>query len=535
MRIFGSPPAKSVQLISNRAEFNTALRNNDQKLMLGLSDLGDDGAQGISSFAGLMGFSGLIPGVQTNRFGGYSDYLTCGTKKVWASARCIDIIGGVLASTETQLINRDPKKKKKAVRPDPALMTLLQNPNPFETIYEFLYLWTGHIKFTGNSFWLKDEMNGRYQPKAIYALNPRLMRIIPNKELRVDHYSYRINQKEIKFDPDEIVHFRKPHANDFLWGLGDIESGESLFDEFINQSLYSVRMMANGAFPSSVLVKKDTQNFDQAKWELMTEGLRAKYSGVRNTGKTMYLNGEWNVLRLGLDSKELRDLEKNAKNVEDIFVHHGVPLSVAGYTNKTNFATARQEDITFRKYTCLPLMNLYTDVMNSDRGFICAFNPELKLDFSLAGLVDVEQVMKENRPLFECGAISSNDLREQAGLDRLDDPFLDQHFVLNTMVPIEIAGITQLGDSNLQLDAQGNPLDPRAQLTQQPDAQAPGKPAVDADGNPIKPLDNGNPPSDLNKPGRGSGTQNTADGIAPASQSSDSVNPGKRFRARGVR
>jgi len=255
----------------------------------------------------------------------------------------------------------------------------------------------------------------------------------------VAKYIYRVNGAEIDFTPDEIIHFRRPHANDPLWGLGEIESGESLYDDHINRSLYNSRFMANGAMPSGVLVN---ENYDGSaeEWEKMKSSFADKYTGVRNSGKVAWMNGKWTLLQMGITAQAMQELEKSNTNIEHIFLNHGVPLSVAGFTSR-NFATARQEDINFRKYTVLSKLNLFADAMNSSRGFIQAFNPELKLDFSLAGLIDVEQVAKDYAPLFDRAGISPNDFRELCGLQRANDPMLDQHFCLNTYVPIEIAGV----------------------------------------------------------------------------------------------
>jgi HK97 family phage portal protein len=448
-RFFGTPSAKSAT-IKTRRDLNSALRNGDEKMLLGYGDNDD-----TSGMAGLLGMTSVVPGVQTNRFKGYSDYLAAGTKQVWATARACDLKANVFISTEKKLIKRGQKiTESTAVKPDPALVALLQNPNPFDTISELEYLWVWRMALCGNVFWLKDQMNGLGQPLALYDLNPRFMRIVPDAKLRVAKYIYRVNGHAIEFEADEIIHFRRPHANDPLWGLGEIEQGESLYDNHINRSLYDVRLMANGAFPTSMLVKEDFDGSPE-DWELITTKFNDRYSGVNNTGKVAFSNGKWSVLKLGMDAAAMQEIEKGKKNIEEIFVNHGVPLSVAGF-GAANFATARQDDMSFRRYAILPGLNLYADVMNSERGFIRAFDPTLKLDFALSGLVDVEQIMKDNGPLFDRGGVTPNDLRELCGLSRKSDPFLDQHFVLNNYVPIEVAGIAP-DDAITGSNASSNP------------------------------------------------------------------------------
>jgi HK97 family phage portal protein len=444
-RIFGSPSAKNANLIKSRSDLLTALRTNDEKSLLGYDD--------ERQFEGILGLT-AVPGVRTNRFRGYSDYLAAGTKKIWATARCCELKANVVISTDMKLIKRGAKPGTRPPNVDPELTALLQNPNPFDTISEMLFLWVWRMELTGNVFWMKDQMNGLGQPKAVYDLNPRFMVIVPDKKLRVSHYLYRVNGVDIRFDPDEIIHFRRPHANDPLWGLGHLEQGESLYDDHINRTLYNTRLMANGAFPTSMLVKED---FDGAPedWQLIQNNFNERYAGVRNTGKVAFGNGKWNVLKLGVDADKMQEIEKATRNIEEIFVNHGVPLSVAGF-GAANYSTARQDDINFRKYGILPQLNLYADVMNSPRGFIQAFNPELKLDFSLSGIIDVEQVTKESEPLLRSGSITPNDFRERVGLPRVDNEFLDQYYILNTLVPIEVAGIAP-DDAATGTNASTNP------------------------------------------------------------------------------
>jgi HK97 family phage portal protein len=403
--------------------------------------------------------------VQVNRFGGFSDYLLAGTKKVWASARAADIVANAILSTEMSLIWRDPEANDagKTLKPDPELTRLLQNPNPYDTISEMLYLWTCHMVFTGNVFWFKDEMNGYGQPKNVYWLNPRFMAIIPDEKDRVKKYVYRVNGRQIEFTPDEIIHFRRPHANHALLGLGEIEQGESLFDEFINRALFNTRFMENGAMPSAVLFNEEFKG-DAEQFAQLKKKFREEFSGVKNSGKVAWLTGKWGKLEMGLDASALQDLEKSKLNVEQIFLNHGVPLSVAGF-GSANFATAKIEEINFRKYGVLPKLNLFTDTMNSPRGFIPAFNQDIRLDFSLSGLIDMREVVESHAPLFDRGGLTPNEFRKLCGLPKKKDPLMDQHFIAQNYVPIEIAGVASPTDAEVESASKPKPKKPSDEVS----------------------------------------------------------------------
>jgi HK97 family phage portal protein len=467
-RFFGSPTAKAAALIADRQSLVGAFRSNDQKMLLGVDDNEGDG-----SFGGIMS---LGPGVATNKFAGFSSYIKASTKQVWASARAIDLVANVVLSTDMSFVSSDPDKRKRGakVKVDPELARLLKNPNPYDTISELLYLWVAHMKSTGNCFWFKDEMNGYGQPKNIFALYPHLIRIIPDRTMRVAKYCYRVSGGEVEFTPDEIIHFKRPNAGSQIWGLGEIEQAESVFDDFINRALYNERFMQNGAMPSAVLVREEFKGV-QSDWEKQQAAFNDKYAGVKNSGKVAWMNGKWSLLQMGITAQQMQEMEKAKVNVEQIFLNHGVPLSVAGF-GSSNYATARVEDIQFRKYTCLPLLNLFTDAINSPHGLIPSFGPDLKLDFSLSGLIDVEQVMKDHGPLFDRGGCSPNELRKFCGLPTINDPYMDQYFISNIHVPIEVAGIAP-DDARAGSNASANPpTGAPPQDQNNPNGPAAGKP-----------------------------------------------------------
>lgn len=328
-RIYGTPTAKAAAVIRSRDDLVSAIRTNDDAALMGLAPDTKAGGNGGTPF----GFFDFSAGIQLNQFAGYASYLAACTKRVWAVSRANDIIANIVISTDMKMQSRDKAaraNRRKVPRVDPELIRLLANPNPYDTISEMLYLWVCHMKITGNVFWFKDEMNGYGQPKNIYWLNPKNIIIVPDPKTRIKHYIYRVNGTDIIFYPEEIIHFKRPHADNSLWGLGDIEQGESLYDDFINRALYNTRLMANGAMPSSVLVKEDFEG-DQNEWEKTKAKFQETYGGARNAGKVAWMNGKWSLLQMGITAQQMQEMEKAKVNVEHIFLNAGVPLSVAGF------------------------------------------------------------------------------------------------------------------------------------------------------------------------------------------------------------
>lgn len=372
--------------------------------------------------------------VQTNAQSGFAKYLTMGTGKVWATFKACDLVGKVVMDTPFNLYRgtSDAIEVK-------GLSDILKSANEFETFKEILYKTVFHLKLTGNAYWLKDQANENGdRPKAIYALNPRKMKIVIDPQRGLLGYIYQSDLVQVPFEREEIMHFRNPSADREYYGIGDIEAGIGLFDQFVNRQTWANKFWQNGASPSGLLIGKEITS-DTAKWAELKRSFQRDYGGTANSGKMAFLMGEWNYQQVGLSSVEMQDGQQYQQNVKDIFTQHGVPLSVAGIDQAANYATARIDDLRFRRYTVKPQIGLIADTMQSD--LVDGFDARAEIRFELAGLTDLDQIVTAYVPLFDRGVLSINELREAMGIEKIEDPLFEQHFISAGLTPLELSGI----------------------------------------------------------------------------------------------
>jgi len=381
--------------------------------------------------------SDIFGEIATSQITGFQKFLRVGSGQVWASFKACDIVGKIVIDTPIKLTRTGSNT---AVEVD-TLSDLLKSANEFEAFTELLYKTVFHVKLTGNAYWVKDQtdQNGD-RPRALYALNPGKVELVVRKNVGLIGYLYSINGVQIPFDRKDVIHFRNPHPNREFYGLGEVEGGVGLFDEFINRQTWSTQFWKNGASPSGILIIEDLAANDTSTFEKLKRKFAQDYGGTSNSGKTAFLAGKWNYQRIGLSSSDMQDLDKEKANVSNIFHLHGIPLSVAGLENAANFATAQIDDLNLRRYTVKPLIKLISDTINSD--LIAGFDQNVALQFALSGLSDLAQVATSLVPLFDRGAISLNELRIAAGYEAVEDPNFNQHFINAGLVPLDLAGIT---------------------------------------------------------------------------------------------
>ena len=392
----------------------------------------------------------------------YKSYLMAGSGSVWATFRACDIVGNAIMQTKNDLIRvstGDPVDNDRS-----GLVELLEQPNAVDTFEDLMYLYTHHIKLTGNFFLLKDEINPiTRKPKSLWPLVPSKISIETDetKYNSITGYRYKVGSDEVSFSPDEIIHFKRPHAANSYWGLGDIQAGASLYNDFINRDTLNNNFLKNGGLPSGILVNEEFEG-DEAEWERVKAIWSNQYTGKKNLGKIAWLTGKWNYIKLGLTSEQMQALEKDKQNVQQIFLNHGVPLSIAGIDKAANYATSRQDYINFKKYTCYPLALSFFRKLN--RELVKNYDGNYKLDFHVSGLVDGEAVVREYLPLLDKGIITPNQIRDLAGLPKVDNPLLDGYYINTQLIPLEMVGLANsFGDVPSELlenqveTAGGNP------------------------------------------------------------------------------
>ena len=367
----------------------------------------------------------------------YDSYLTAGTSKLWASFHAVDTIAKAMMSTTFNVT----KQNNVIDAEDHPLGKLLVEPNPYDSWEELIYVWPFHIKFTGNAYWLKDEIDGKGRPSAVYPLLPQYVEIIPDSKTRVAAYQYRVNGRIIEIKPEEMIHFKNPHPNNVIFGLGDLEAGEMMFEDYINRNMLESNYLSKGGVPSGVLVREEEID-DPEEWKRFTKGWKEEYEGSDNAGKTAFLNGKWDYKKLGLTPQELQTMQRSAMTVKDIFTLHGVPLSVAGVEGASNYATAKQDSIHFKKWTIMPMLDLFVSRMNAGKTLTRNFDPSLRLSYELGGMTDVGGIVGEYGPVLDKGAMTRNEFRALIDLPKITGkPMMDELLVSGGLQPIEMVGM----------------------------------------------------------------------------------------------
>lgn len=379
-----------------------------------------------------------MAGMPVHKFGDFNSYLETGHKRVWATHRACSLISAPITSSVFSI------SSEKLETPLDEDLRLILRPNKYDSWTEMLEMWVFHMELTGNAFWLKDEIDAVGRPTSLYPLLPQHVKVIPNPTTKIETYIYSVNGQEIAIPPDEIIHFKSTHPSDTIMGLGSIEPSQSLYSNFINSNMLEEKFVERGATLSGIMTRKGNgsdDNVEPEEWDQMKAKFKEEYEGKRNIGKVAFLDGDWKYEKLGMTMAEMQSLEKERWSISQIFLNHGVPLSVVGLEGASNYATASQDEVNFRRYKCVPLIKLLVDKINSD-GFLRKVDPSAMLCYQMDGLVNVAGVVESYLPLVSMGVITRNEMREMAGLPRdTNDTELDDYIIHANLRPADLLGI----------------------------------------------------------------------------------------------
>lgn len=392
--------------------------------------------------AKLLSIDTIFGGIFGNTYAGgvvsFGDFLKYGSGRSSVSFIACNRVAETVRGTPVNWAK--DKKTRKAV-PIKALDELWARPNPEWSLEAMLYLLTLHLKFTGNGFWLKEGARADgSRPTALWPLNPSRMVIVVENGL-VKSYSYYLNGRQLVIPKEFIIHFRRPHPNKDFWGIGDIEGSLEFFREFTDRQSVGRNFWQRGGVPVGVMVL-DTQDVNNVDMAGFKKDFEANYGGSDMGGKMAFLAGNWKYEKVGIDAAVISQIDSSKWTVEQILMAHGVPPSLVGMAvgkkSLSNGGEIKADEINYRRHTILPLCQIIEDGLD---GLVQGYEPLAFACFAIEGLVDQEVIATECEAAFGMGVYSPNDVREKMGLDRLTDPAMDQHFVISTLVPIELSGI----------------------------------------------------------------------------------------------
>jgi len=319
-----------------------------------------------------------------------------------------------------------PRDKAKARQ----VANLLNNPNNFQSTYEFWYQYLMWHELSGEAFvlwWRKDQDSPTQTPLEMYVFDSTLIAttITPAR-----YPSYRLSTPSYGFSRDEpLAAHQVMHTMDQSWqGSAGFNKG-ILAAELVGLDqdidLYANYVMQNGAKPSGMFVTE--QVIPDAKYKEIASRLKEAWSsmtGSRNSDPSK--PGQGMLLDQGmkytpLDMLTLQDTDAAAlktQTMKRICGLFGVPPSMIGIADQkyNNTQTVMDE---FYKSGMYPLL---VNIQQKLKQHLFVGHPSLSIQFDTRDFLKGDPLSQMNFAVAGVGAgiLTPNEAREYMGLKNIE-------------------------------------------------------------------------------------------------------------------
>jgi HK97 family phage portal protein len=325
--------------------------------------------------------------------------------QVTAVFSCLRILGETVASLPLHLLERMAEGGKRQAREVPLYRLLHQQPNDWQTSFEWREQAVLHIGLWGDAY---SEIKGAGTGTQLIPLHPSRMKVerIENGRLR---YKYREDKgSETVYSQDQILHVRGP-SDDGVHGISIVESCKDAIALARACELHGARFFGNGARPGFVL-STDGQLNAEAREQLRSQWDR-RHGGVGNSHSTAVLTGGLKPYEVPLvNNTDAQFLDARAFQLAEVARLFRVPMHLLGVMNG-GYGSIEHAGLDFVQHTILPWLRRFESAFMRD---LIADDDRYQVEFDVRGLLrgDAASRSAYYRAMWDIGALSTNDILE---------------------------------------------------------------------------------------------------------------------------
>ncbi len=259
--------------------------------------------------------------------------------------RSINLIASGIASIPMCVKNED-------LTINSNLTKMLSHPNKEQGRSSFITSVVSYLLLSGNAFVYSDE-------NQLYCLRSDRVKLIYNDaKTAVKSYVYEVDGVRIPIDSEDILHLKSFNPTNDWYGFAPLRAAMYAVDQYNEMAKHNLSILQNGGRPSGCLVLKDFQNLDEGTRDDMRNRLSEIYSGAKNAGRIMLLEGGYEWQEMGLTPRDLDFAEAQNTIAREIVQAFGVPPILVGIRGDSSFNNYREARAHFWEDTVLPLAEL---------------------------------------------------------------------------------------------------------------------------------------------------------------------------------
>jgi len=379
----------------------------------------------------------------------YGKFAEEGYRKNVIVYRCINEIAGASAHVQWMLYRQDAEGKKIEIMQH-ELLDLLRRPNPQQGGAAWLESVMSFHEISGNAY--IEAAMGTSKPQELYSLRPDRMKVVPGGD-GPQGYEYTVHgsNHEWPVDPmtgqSDVLHVKTFNPLNDWYGMSRLEAASYEVDIHNETLNWNKALLDNGARPSGALVyspKDGPQKLDDDQYNRLKDQIDTQYSGSKNAGRPMLLEGGMSWVEMGLNPKDMDYVKAKDTSARDIALALGVPPMILGIPGDNTYANMKEARLALWEQTILPL--LYKIISELNNWLVPQFGEGIMLGINEDAIPALapRREMMWNR-LENADFLTPNEKREAVGYTNIGT-IGDQVLVPATMLPLGFAVEEEDGD-----------------------------------------------------------------------------------------
>lgn len=358
--------------------------------------------------------------------------------------RCVNLIAKGVAGVSWKLFAGDKELKTHP------LLTLLANPNETQSSCDFFESVASFKLIAGNSYieaaYPKASLVPSTKPPTfLYSLRPDRMKVIKGSKGLPAGYEYEASGSKVRFPVSvtgvsNILQLRNFNPIDDWYGLSNVEAGAYAIDQHNSASSWNQALLQNSARPDGALVIKGVKdqpaNLSDEQYNRLKEEITDKYTGTRNAGKPLLLEGGLEWQEMSLNPKDMDWLKGKDSVARDVAMAFGVPSQLLGIPGDSTFNNMAEARLSLWEQTIIPELDELTAHLNN--WLVPRYGQGLTLKYDKEG-IDALRVKREMQrvSLEAVSFMTINEKRDAIGLEPLDGG--DELLVDANKIPVSLA------------------------------------------------------------------------------------------------
>ncbi len=242
---------------------------------------------------------------------------------------------------------------------------LLYRPNPLMSRYQLLESWEISICRRGNAFLLMDRDAPSAVPRAIWPLDPTLMKPVKNNQGLPVAWEYTPGGKagKIRYELWQIIHDKLVDPDNPLMGRSPLDAARLDIQQEWDVSRWNRSYLENGCDPGGryELTEGGSMDPEQAGEILRNHG--DKHQGPSRVGEPMVDMGGLRWKSNDIPHKDMSFEAQRDFNLRAIKMVLGVPTVALGFEEDIPYAGAKAQMQMFWTNTLIPRIRSIEDVL----------------------------------------------------------------------------------------------------------------------------------------------------------------------------